>query len=50
MKRMSHKYWVSCRGQLYSPIYAPSKREALRLFRKDAGWLRLPTGTECGLV
>jgi hypothetical protein len=50
MKRMSHKYWVSCRGEMYFPIYAPSKREALRLFRKDAGWLRLPTGTECGLI
>lgn len=44
------KYWVNCRGEMYYPIYAPSKREALRLFRKNAGWLRLPVDTECGLV
>ncbi len=44
------KYWVSCKGELYSPIYAPNKREALRWFAKWAGWHRLPRGTECGLV
>jgi hypothetical protein len=47
---MSKKYWVSYRGQLYSPVYAPNKREALRFFRKHFGWDRLPVGTECGRV
>jgi hypothetical protein len=35
---------------LYSPVWAPNKREALRFFRKHFGWERLPVGTECGLV
>lgn len=47
---MSRKYWVSCRGEMFYPIYAPNKREALRFFRKHFGWERLPVGTECGLV
>ena len=47
---MTKKYWVACKGQVYSPVYAPSKREALRWFRNWAGWTKLPRGTECGLV
>ena len=49
-QQVTRKYWVSCRGEMFYPIYAPNKREALRFFRKHFGWERLPVGTECGLV
>lgn len=47
---MTKKYYVVCKGVLFSPIYAPNQREALRVFREGSGWARLPRGTYCGLV